>query len=167
MDLTDLASGFPGHYWPTDGELTRLWDDGVLVLDASVLLGFYRYSEETREAMFRVLARFSNRIFVPHQAAEEFQRNRLTVISQQVAVYAEIETDLNKSVGVLRNRAGELRRHPVLEAEEVLRRLDAFEGDLTTYIKTRSEEHPNLELTPSSLMRDRFESGSSRQSARR
>lgn len=49
MDLTDLASGFPGRYWPTDGELTRLWDEGVLVLDASVLLGFYRYSEETRK----------------------------------------------------------------------------------------------------------------------
>lgn len=154
MDLTDLASGFPGRYWPTDGELTRLWDKGVLVLDASVLLGFYRYSEETREAMFRVLARFSDRIFVPHQAAEEFQRNRLSVISQQVAVYAEVESELKKSVETLRNRARGLRRHPVLEAEEVLRRLDAFENDLTAYIKTRSEEHPNLELTPSNLMRD-------------
>lgn len=154
MELSDLADTFPGHYWPTDEELRRLWSEGVLVLDASVLLGFYRYSVDTQEAMFRVLARFGDRVFVPHQAAEEFQRNRITVISQQVAAYEEIEADLNKSVEALRNRARGLSRHPVLDADEVLQRLDAFEQDLTRYIKTRSEEHPNRELTPSSLMRD-------------
>ncbi|WP_419910645.1 PIN-like domain-containing protein [Candidatus Poriferisodalis sp.] len=154
MELSDLADTFPGHYWPTDEELRRLWNEGVLVLDASVLLGFYRYSDDTQEAMFRVLARFGDRVFVPHQAAEEFQRNRITVISQQVAAYEDFGAELNKSVEALRSRARELRRHPVLDADEVLQRLDAFEQDLASYIKTRSEEHPNRELTPSSLMRD-------------
>lgn len=154
VDLVGLGDEFPGHYWPTEEQLQHLWGEGVLVLDASVLLGFYRYSEETREAMFRVLARFADRVFVPHQAAEEFQRNRLAVIGQQVAVYAEIKNDLTKSVEALRQRAHQLRRHPVLEADEVLGRLDAFQADLSNYIKQRSLEHPNRDLTPSTLMRD-------------
>lgn len=149
-----LADGFPGHFWLTEPETQSIWSEGVLVLDASILLSFYRYSENTRRAMFNVLERFEGRVFVPHQAAVEFHRNRLGVIRQQVATYKDVEDDLAKAVEGLRRRARELRRHPVLEADEVLQRIDAFEGDLTEYIKARNLEHPNSDLTPTSLMRD-------------
>ena len=141
MHLTDLSGRFPGYHRPTEDESERLWNQGVLVIDASVLLGFYRYSVQTREAMFLVLEQFDSRMFVPHQAAEEFQRNRLSVIKQQVDVYDKIMTSVNSP----RQRAQEIKRHPVLESKEILHHIDEFESNLGDYIRTRRSEHPELE----------------------
>ena len=58
MDLTELEAQFPGFYRPSDEDFTLLWTEGYLILDASVLLAFYRYSEDTREELFRVLHHF-------------------------------------------------------------------------------------------------------------
>jgi len=43
-----LRDQFPGYYRRTEEELQRIWEDGLFVLDANVLLNLYRYSEDTR-----------------------------------------------------------------------------------------------------------------------
>lgn len=154
MDLVGLGEQFGGHYWPSQEEFTSLWADGALALDASVLLSFHRYSNETRAALLRIVGRFSGRVFVPYQAAEEYQRNRLAVIAAQVATYEDLEQDLATAMESLEKRARQLQRHPVLEAEEVLTRLDRFKQDLIAYIDERKHAHPNVQMTPERLMRD-------------
>lgn len=71
---------FPGFYAPSEDELTSLWKEGVFILDASVLLQLYALPERTRNETFEVLQRLQARLWVPHQAALEFQRNRPRVI---------------------------------------------------------------------------------------
>jgi hypothetical protein len=74
---------FPGHYRPSEPEFRKLWDKCLFVLDANVLLNLYRYSGETRKKLLDIMGRIESRLWVPHQAALEYQRNRLEVISRK------------------------------------------------------------------------------------
>ncbi len=37
-----MRAMFPGYYRRTEEELERIWDEGLFVLDANVLLNLYR-----------------------------------------------------------------------------------------------------------------------------
>ncbi|WP_313249595.1 PIN-like domain-containing protein [Stenotrophomonas indicatrix] len=71
---------FPGFYSPTSEELTVLWRDGLFILDSSVLLKLYEVPERTRQETFGALRKLGNRLWIPHQAALEYQRNRARTI---------------------------------------------------------------------------------------
>ncbi len=90
-----MKDQFPGYYQRSEEERETLWQDGLFVLDANVLLNPYRYSEETRKELFRILRGVQERLWIPHQAAEEFHRNRLEVIRGQKGAYAEVRKSLS------------------------------------------------------------------------
>jgi hypothetical protein len=75
-----VRSEFPGYYRRTDEELSKIWEDGIFVLDTNVLLNLYRYSTGTREELLGVLRGVRSHLWILHQVAEEFLRNRQTVI---------------------------------------------------------------------------------------
>jgi hypothetical protein len=89
---------FRGYYKPTPEELAELWEKCIFSFDANILLHIYSYTPETRERFFEILNRLNERIWIPHQVAYEYQKNRLYVISDQVKVYEEIEIILNKNL---------------------------------------------------------------------
>ena len=70
------------HYLPLSAsEFDHIWNTADVTLDANVLLDLYRYHKDTRESLLAALATFSGRLWLSHQAAEEFFRNRTTVIA--------------------------------------------------------------------------------------
>jgi len=74
---------FPGFYPPSDEDLKELWSKSLFVLDANVLLNLYRYPEKARADLLTVIRKIKDRVWVPYQAALEYQVNRLTVIAEQ------------------------------------------------------------------------------------
>ena len=82
---------FPGYYRPTKKEFSNLWNSCLFVLDANVLLNLYRYSQETSDELIQILKQISDRLWIPHQAALEYQENRLQTIAKQLEVYDEIQ----------------------------------------------------------------------------
>lgn len=80
---------FHGYYQPTDQEFDELWQNGFFVLDANVLLNLYRYSPEVRKDFLNIFAQISDRLWLPHQVALEYQENRLEVIAQQKNMYID------------------------------------------------------------------------------
>jgi hypothetical protein len=84
---------FPGYFQPTNDEFSKLWNTCTFAFDANVLLDLYRSNEESQEFLFSVLERLAGRIFLPHQAAHEYLKNRLDVISRRGAAYASIKAD--------------------------------------------------------------------------
>ncbi len=90
-----MEKQFPGYYQRSEDELEALWQDGLFVLDANVLLNPYRYSEGTRKDLLRILSGVRDQLWLPHQAAEEFHRNRLDVIRGQKGAYAEVRKSLS------------------------------------------------------------------------
>ncbi len=65
---------------PKEEEIKKIWDEGILTVDANVLLDLYRYHKDTCKALVDALEQFTDRIWLTHQAADEFFRNRKKVI---------------------------------------------------------------------------------------
>lgn len=74
-----MLTQFAQYYPPSSIEYERLWKEGLVVLDANVLLGIYRYPKKAREEFLSALTHFSDRLWIPHQVAMEFQINRVSV----------------------------------------------------------------------------------------
>lgn len=149
-----LRARHPGHYWPTEQEFAQLWEHALIVLDAGVLLDLHRYSEATREALLGILESIRDRVWVPHQAAAEYQRNRIKVVRTHVAQYDEVLREIKKATGSLRTVAGELRRHPVLEKDRIIEMLESFSAEITDYVNEKRLEHPTDVSNPDALMLD-------------
>ena len=88
---------FPGYYHPTDEQFAELWQQCIFVLDANVLLNFYRYSPKTGEDLLDILRRVADRLWLPHQVALEYQENRLDEIAQQEDIYNRVTGILDKA----------------------------------------------------------------------
>jgi hypothetical protein len=95
---------FAGYYRLSDEEIVRMWSEGVFVFDANVLLNIYRYSPPTREMFLTILERLKEQIWVPHQAAFEYHRGRLNVISYQAKAYDEISKLLRDAINQFRSK---------------------------------------------------------------
>ena len=78
-----MRTTFPAYYRPSEELLRELWQKATIALDANVLLNLYRYPIQARNDLLSVLRRVSGRLFVPYQAALEYQRQRLHVIALQ------------------------------------------------------------------------------------
>src|SRR5574341_1422396 len=111
-----MRKTFPGYYHPTEEEFSILWNTCLFVLDANVLLNLYRYSQETSGELIGVLKQISDRLWVPHQAALEYQQQRLQVIAQQLEAYDEMQELLSKTKNQLEDKLNSLRRHPYIDA---------------------------------------------------
>jgi hypothetical protein len=78
-----LYDDFRGYHVPSEADLDNALRSATTVIDANVLLNLYRYSEATRDDLLDVLRRLGDRLWVPHQVAREFWRNRLSVIARR------------------------------------------------------------------------------------
>src|SRR5262245_43837167 len=106
---------FPGYYRPTEEEFSALWEECVFAFDANVLLNVYRYTQATRESFLEILSRLKERIWLPHQAAWEYQENRLGVISDQHKPYEDIPKQLSALLSQLRS---DYPRHPFIPLQK-------------------------------------------------
>lgn len=92
-----LDEGFVEHVPQTSADIADALRVGLLSLDANVLLNFYRYSPTARDALVAVLHAASDRVWVSHQAALEFWRNRCAVIDRRNAATEQISTAIDKN----------------------------------------------------------------------
>ncbi|MDP9936830.1 hypothetical protein J2T11_003198 [Paenarthrobacter nicotinovorans] len=75
-----LFDGFEGYRTPQRQDLRQVLKTGLVVLDANVLLDLYRYGKQARNDLLKALRAVGERLWVPHQAAFEFWRNRETLL---------------------------------------------------------------------------------------
>lgn len=135
---------FRGYYKPTPEELAVIWEKCIFSFDANILLHIYSYTPETRERFFEILNGLKDRIWIPHQVAYEYQKNRIYVISDQVKAYEEIEILLSKHFYNLKIELfKDYKRHPFLNTQEIVEEIEqALEG-IKSKIKLAHTNHPN------------------------
>lgn len=103
---------FPGYFPISVDAEKALWDKGLFSLDANVLLDLYRYSDETRQELVKLLKSLGDRIWIPHQAAQEFLDGRLGVIASQSKLYDESLILIERVEKMFKSARG----HPFLTA---------------------------------------------------
>ncbi|EGD23957.1 PIN-like domain-containing protein [Prescottella equi] len=88
-----------GDWYPvSDEQLERFITEGTIAIDANVLLTLYRVNSDERQEILDALRMVEDRLFVPYHVAEEFHRNRLQEISDQLTYYNEVANSARKEI---------------------------------------------------------------------
>lgn len=87
---------FKWYFPPSEDEIKRIWNEGVLTVDTNVLLDLYRYHEDTREELLAAINAFEKRAWISHQVAEEFFRNRNSVILSANSAFNDAEKNISE-----------------------------------------------------------------------
>jgi hypothetical protein len=113
-----MRQGFEHRFKPTETKRKDILENGIVSVDANVLLDFYRVSESTRNELFSVFEKCKDRLWLAPQVVEEFYRNRVSVISTQIDCCRKFVEDL-KSKGVeISNSINVRRAYPHLTDEQ-------------------------------------------------
>jgi hypothetical protein len=102
---------FPGFFRESEEDIKKIWGEAVFVFDANIFLNLYRYSDSTREDFINIFKQVKDRVWVSHQAVDEYLQNRLTVIKSQVASYESTVKEMSKLQSTFKNS----RQHPFVK----------------------------------------------------
>ncbi len=106
-----IFSGFEAYKTPTESDYATLLKEGLVSVDANVLLNVYRYTDQARSDLLEVLEKLGNNLWVSHQALSEFWRHRESTLRERketTKTVKELAAESNKAVQVVKpwgNRA--------------------------------------------------------------
>ena len=139
-----MKSIFSAYYGMSEEEIKLVWQNCLFVLDANVLLNFYRYTPRTSKDLMSILKEFKRRIWVTHQAALEYQENRPEVVESLRTAYSNISRIIRDNQNDLIGRLGEFKRHPYANLDSLI---DSIKNACTKYSETlekAEKNHPDL-----------------------
>jgi len=154
-----MRSTFGAYYRPNAAEFEELWSKCVFILDANVLLGLHRYPKEAYDDLIRVLTQISDRLWIPHQVAIEYQQGRLDVIADQVSKYGKVRNILTGTKDQLMADLDALqlkKRHSVIDPSRFLSRVQAAFTAFTEELETLRKNQP--EVSDQDNVRDQIDS---------
>src|SRR5262249_7562884 len=111
-------------------------------------------SEQTRDELLKLLQSFQERLWLPHQAAMEYERNRLVVIRDQIAAYDKTLASFTKNINAVRTELSRLARHPLLDHAAVTAITDEFVNRVTELVEETRARHPALGASQEELLED-------------
>jgi len=129
---------FPGYHPPAREERQDAYQRGLVSIDANALLDLYRFSERARKEYFRVLEVLRPRLFITHQAASEFYRNRLTVVESRLNAAEDKIREIKKPLDSVVERIREFaNRYQIdeYERQRLIELVDNLFSDLTASIR--------------------------------
>lgn len=150
---------FFGYYRPSEEELSSLWEKCVFIVDANVLLNLYRYPKEARDDLVSILKQVSDRLWIPHQAALEYQENRLGVIAEQVKKYRQVRDVLEDILTRLKSQLNSLqlkKRHSTINPDGLIEQTESLFKGFLRQLETLEREQPNV-FDPD-ILRDEIDS---------
>jgi hypothetical protein len=119
-----------------------------------MLLNIYRYSPETQASFFTILERLKERIWIPHQAAIEYFKNREEVIDSQIKVYDAISKLLDAAYESLGNQLAAYKRHVSVQTVPVLEAVLSGINRAKELLTEDRQSHPDL--SSSDPLRDKI-----------
>ncbi len=130
---------FKGYFRKSDSEIKDIWDNGIITFDANVLLNLYRYSKDTQKELLEIFEKFKDKIWLTHQAALEYNRNRYEVIAEQQKAYDDFNKSIEKIEGELRNTS----RSPFL-SKNLHENLEKVFNKVKTEIKESADSFESM-----------------------
>lgn len=124
---------FVGYRITTDDELNVALREGVVAVDANVLLGLYRFLPQTANDLIKVLGRLEDRLIVPNQALREFWRHRQRAPGSPEAATRDAESAIGKAAASVKQALETWSKQVGLDSGErsdLLERVTGFAGDL-------------------------------------
>jgi len=82
----------------TEPQVTSALQSGLIVPDSNVLLSLYEVGAAARSEMLGVFGAAADRLWIPHQVAIEFSRNRKRVVAARVSTFTAARRNATKAV---------------------------------------------------------------------
>ncbi|MFT9661171.1 PIN-like domain-containing protein [Mycobacteroides abscessus subsp. abscessus] len=102
---------FSEWYHLNDNAIAQVVREGTIALDANVLLDLYRVGADRRAEIIEALHTIGDRLFVPYQAAYEYQKNRLSTI-------ADTQTKFDKTLKSIKDACGNALESALVEIRD-------------------------------------------------
>lgn len=124
----------------------KLWNEAIIVFDASSILNLYEYSENSRVDIFKLIKSFSNDKWIPFNVHFEFLKNKDKPINNTILKYDELSNSLNsieKQFVQIKNKTKSKDKHPFIESDIVLtfeKNINDFKIALNSILKIKKEE---------------------------
>jgi PIN domain-containing protein len=154
-----MRDRFFGYYQPSEEELSNLWRECTFVLDANVLLNLYRYPDKARDDLIKALEAVRDRVWIPHYAALEYQRNRPGVVAGQKARFGEVKQILSSVIPDLERELAGLeleKRHSSINVKQLV---DTLRKNIYSYIESLSvQERMQKGVHQGDPIRDKLDS---------
>ncbi|KCZ84736.1 hypothetical protein HAD_03615 [Hyphomonas adhaerens MHS-3] len=134
-----MRDQFPSFYKFDEAGAKKVWADATFVFDANVLLNVYRYPEKVATELLDTIEKFKDRVWVPHNIALEYQRNRLKVIAAQRERIGDVRKLVDGSVTQLSREFSKLeldKRHSFIDPQAII---DVFDGAKEKALKIISQ----------------------------
>lgn len=102
--MASLREDFAYFYAPDEGAVSSALRTGLVSADANVLLSLYRFQPLARDDLFGALDILGDQLWIPHQVALEFHRNRLSVIASQESYFSKTAAELDSAMKEYQSR---------------------------------------------------------------
>ncbi|MCX6318597.1 MAG: PIN-like domain-containing protein [Bacteroidetes bacterium] len=91
---------FRTHKEISEEDFKFLWEKGLFVFDANVLLDLYRLPETARKDLLNILSdkKIKNRVWLPFQVSLEFIYNKIEAIGDQKNKYNAVKEIINDAI---------------------------------------------------------------------
>jgi len=129
---------FAVWYPRTAEEREQFIMDGLVAVDANVLLHFYRMTSEVREDILALLGCLGERLWIPHQVGLEFHRNRLNVIREQEQTEQKIRAAVDEAAERINQVINGFRNHPAIDRAALRAAANSGLSHIRTYLDTVS-----------------------------
>ena len=93
-----MKTHFKEQYVLLEEEKKAVWDDCYVVLDANILLNFYRCSKDTSDDVFNILEAIKEKLWIPYQVAWEYFNNRRNVFHENWNAAKTIKESFKKCI---------------------------------------------------------------------
>ncbi len=116
---------------PSQTDFEYLWKNAIISFDANVLLNVYQYGDTTLATFMDILDQLKDRLWLTHQAAQEYNKNRHSRIETQEKSFASpvALTELQEFRNSIKNL-----HHPMIDYSELTMDADALITKLQKYM---------------------------------
>lgn len=132
------------YYRPTDEEFDTIWENCLIIPDTNVLLNLYRYSKETSDDLLNIFHLLSDRMWIPHQIALEYQKNRLNVIYTQYKIYSNLADVFKKQENLINAELRQVGKHPYIDLTKYQEQISTLFSEIVQQLETGKSNHPDL-----------------------
>lgn len=87
-----------------DKDYKKIWENAYIVIDTNVIMNFYRYSDTSREELWKVLEILKDRLWMPYQISFEYLKNRENIIDNVEKSFTKIKEEFRKNAETLKNK---------------------------------------------------------------
>lgn len=140
-----MKKTFSEFYKLSEKELELLWKNCLFVFDTSVLINLYEFSPKVRDEFLEVLKKNTDRIWVPHQVAQEFQWRRPSVIREQRKIHQLLKENFHTyQEKIIVDIEKSIEYHPFIDKNLLATEVKSKFSELIAYLKKCESDYPDL-----------------------